>query len=150
MSAEYLKDTEFEEQHTLIRNFSSYGFPLSRKWRGLMVWMNIKFYGIDGLSQLITRNLLAAEYFAHKIDEHNQMHLTTNSNLGVVCFRWNGDDIINSRIFLSFLKKGKFFIGRTTIKGQMTLRVCILNLETTIEKMDELLLEIEDVAKSLY
>lgn len=149
VSAEYLKDIEFDESHTLIRNFSSYGFPLSRKWRGLMVWMNIKFYGVEGLSKLITRNILAAEYFAHKISEHGNMELTANPNLGVVCFRWHGDDDLNTRISSLLNEKGKFFIGRTTIKAQMTLRVCVLNLETTIEKMDELLIEIENITNSL-
>ena len=149
VSAEYLQDIEFDETHTLIRNFSSYGFPLSRKWRGLMVWMNIKFYGVEGLSKLITRNILAAEYFAHKISEHGNMELTANPNLGVVCFRWHGDDDLNTRISSLLNEKGKFFIGRTTIKAQMTLRVCVLNLETTIEKMDELLIEIENITNSL-
>ncbi len=147
--AEYLHDVEIEEQHTLIRNFSSYGFPLSRKWRGLMVWMNVKFFGVQGLSKLITSNIFVSEYFAHKIDEHDQMYLTAKPKLGVICFRWNGDDELNNRIYFSFLAKGKYFIGRTTLKGQLTLRVCVLNLETNIEKMDELLKEIENIVKSL-
>ena len=30
---------------------------LSRKWRGIMIWMNIQFYGLDGISKLITKIL---------------------------------------------------------------------------------------------
>lgn len=149
VSAEYLQGIEFIESHTLIRNFSSYGFPLSRKWRGLMVWMNIKFYGVNGLSKLITHNILAAEYFGNKIAENNQMQLTAKPSLGIVCFRWIGDDNLNIRISSLLNEKGKFFIGRTTIKGQITLRICVLNLEMTLQKMDELLEDIENIAKSL-
>jgi len=48
--AEYLEDTYFNFDTKIMKNFSDYGMALSRKWRGIMIWMNIQFYGLEGIS----------------------------------------------------------------------------------------------------
>lgn len=148
-SAEYLVDAEVTSDHELLRNFSSYGSALTRKWRGLMVWYNIKVYGKKGLSQLITRNIVVADYLRQRIREHRYMELVAEASLGTVCFRWVGDDDLNLKLLQQMMNEATYFIGRTTLKGQLTLRICILNMSTTPEKMDELIEAMERLAERI-
>ncbi len=145
LGAEYLQDTEMEEDVQLQRNFRSYGFPLSREFRGLKIWMTIRNYGKSGLKQLITRNILVADYLRSRILEHPNLELMAESQLSIVCFRWIGSDELNDIIISEIQKRKRFYLSRTTLRGKTTLRVCILNLHTTPELMDDLIKEIEEI-----
>jgi glutamate/tyrosine decarboxylase-like PLP-dependent enzyme len=149
LSAEYLKDSELAEEYLLQRNFRSYGFPLSRELRGLKVWMLIRSYGKRGLSQLITGNIMAADYLRLKIKNHPNLVLMSEDKLSIVCFRWNGSDQLNDDIVGALQKRKKFYLSRTTLKGRTTIRVCILNLRTTPTLIDRLINEIEAVVREL-
>ncbi|MFW9992991.1 MAG: pyridoxal phosphate-dependent decarboxylase family protein [Candidatus Odinarchaeota archaeon] len=145
LGAEYLKDSDLEEDYPLQRNFRSYGFPLTRELRGLKIWMLIRSYGKQGLSHLITRNILVADYLRKRIQEHPSMELMTDGKLSIVCFRWTGSDEFNENIITRMQERKKFYLSRTTLKGKATIRVCILNLDATPELMDELIDEIESI-----
>lgn len=149
LGAEYLKDTEMEEEYSLQRNFRSYGFPLSRELRGLKIWMVIRSYGKQGLSHLITRNILVAEYLKNKILDHPDLTLMSDGKLSIICFKWNGSDEINEEIITKIQERKKFYLSRTTLKGKPTLRVCILNLHATPELIDEFIEEIENIVSEI-
>lgn len=149
LGAEYLKDTEMEEEFFLQRNFRSYGFPLSRELRGLKIWMLIRAYGKQGLSSLITRNILVADYLRQKIREHPDLKLMSTGKLSIICFRWNGSDKLNEEIITRIQERRKFYLSRTTLKGKPTLRVCILNLHATPELMDEFIEEIKSIVSEI-
>ncbi|MHA2252952.1 MAG: pyridoxal phosphate-dependent decarboxylase family protein, partial [Candidatus Kariarchaeaceae archaeon] len=148
-SAEYLKDIEIEEK-SLVRNFSNYGLALSRKWRGLMVWMNFKFYGKQGISKLITRNILLADYLREKIRIHDDFNPVGKSQLGIVCFTHVGGVEVNNQIFHKFMSEGsKYFIGLTVLKGVSALRICILNEHSDLDLIDSLFDDLVKVAISI-
>jgi glutamate/tyrosine decarboxylase-like PLP-dependent enzyme len=145
LSAEYLVDTEQVEDFQLQRNFRSYGNPLSRDFKGLRIWMTLRYYGKQGISSLITRNILVAEYLRERIEEHPTMEYMAG-NLSIVCFRWIGSDEMNEVLIEKIQRRKNFYLSRTRIKGKLTIRVCIVNLETTPAHMDALLNEIEEIA----
>jgi aromatic-L-amino-acid decarboxylase len=148
-SAEYYKDAEIEES-PLLRNFSDYGFALSRKWRGFMVWMNVQFYGKQGMSKLITRNILLADYFREKIKKHEDFTTVGHSQLGIVCFTHIGGEEMNNQIFTQFTgEDSQFFIGRTELKGVSALRVGILNEHSTPEIIDKLFDTLVEINRSI-
>ncbi|MFW9854773.1 MAG: pyridoxal phosphate-dependent decarboxylase family protein [Candidatus Thorarchaeota archaeon] len=149
LSAEYLKDSELEDEYILQRNFRSYGFPLSRGLRGLKIWMLISSYGKRGLSQLITRNILAADYLRHKIQNHPHLELMSDGKLAIVCFRWRGSDQLNENIVGVLQRKKRYYLSRTSLKGRATIRVCILNLRTTLRLIDGLIDEIESIVEDI-
>jgi aromatic-L-amino-acid decarboxylase len=149
VGAEYLEDTVLEEDYLLQRNFRNYGFPLSRELRGLKIWMQIRSYGKKGISQLITRNILVADYLRSRIIEHPNLEIMSDGKLSVVCFRWKGSDEFNERIISHIQMRRKFYLSRTKLKDKTTIRVCILNLQSTPSLMDELIEEIENIATEL-
>ncbi len=149
VGAEYLEDTVLEEDYLLQRNFRNYGFPLSRELRGLKIWMQIKSYGKQGISQFITRNILVADYLRSRIIEHPNLELMSDGKLSIVCFRWKESDEFNERIISNIQKRRNFYLSRTKLKNKTTIRVCILNLQSTPSLMDELIKEIENIATRL-
>ncbi|MFW9779182.1 MAG: pyridoxal phosphate-dependent decarboxylase family protein [Candidatus Heimdallarchaeota archaeon] len=149
LSAEYLKDSELETEYPLQRNFRSYGFPLTRELRGLKIWMLIRSYGKSGLSNLITRNILAADYLRQRVRVHPNLELMSDDKLGIVCFRWKGTDQLNKELVGALQERKKYYVSRTLLKGRITIRVCILNLRTTLELMDKFIEEIEDIFREI-
>lgn len=145
-TAEYYEDAEIEEE-MLLRNFSDYGIALTRKWRGLMVWFNFLYYGIEGISKLITRNILLADYLREKLRMHGNFELLGNSQLGIVCFSHLAGEERNIKIFESInSEKSRFLIGKTRLKGRIALRVSILNEFTDLNMIDELYKDIVELS----
>ena len=106
--------------------------------------MTLRYYGKQGITHLITRNILVAEYLRARIEEHPLMELMAG-NLSIVCFRWIGSDEKNDVIIENIQQRKNFYVSRTRIKGKLTIRVCIVNLSTTPALMDALLKEIEAI-----
>lgn len=147
--AEYTIDHIPDEEFTLLRNFKDYGFPLTRELRGLKIWFLIMAYGKEGLSQFITKNILLADYLEAKIRIHPELELMSTSNLAIVCFRYKATDEQNETLILTMQQRQKFYLSRTTVKGRVTIRACILNLRVETSTIDELIKEIDTIAKEL-
>ncbi|OLS23330.1 MAG: L-2,4-diaminobutyrate decarboxylase, partial [Candidatus Heimdallarchaeota archaeon LC_3] len=147
--AGYLVDTQSVSEHQLMVNFWEYSFPMSREFRGLKVWMLINAYGREGLSNLITKNILLVKYLSTRVEEHPDLELMSSSELSIVCFRWRDSDEFNNMIIEKIQKNQKYYVSRTKLKGRSTIRVCIVNLESDTDVIDGLIQEIENIGITL-
>jgi len=67
--------------------FSEYGFQQTRGFRALKVWMSLKYHGLSGYAEAITRDIALAEYLARLVDASADLgRLATG--LSIVCFRY--------------------------------------------------------------
>ena len=130
--AEYLEDTYFNFDTIIMKNFSDYGMALSRKWRGIMIWMNIQFYGLDGISKLITRNIILADILKNMINDNSDLYLHPGSKLGVVCFKHINHEI-NAKFISNIQQNRTLKIGYTKIKNEKYCRISILGEDLDIE-----------------
>ena len=64
----------------------------------------------------------------------------------MVAFRHVGDDETNIRIHRDLFATGRAVIGRTRIKGEVSLKLTLLNPHTTRAEVDALLDEIVSAA----
>jgi len=64
----------------------------------------------------------------------------------MVAFRHRGDDETNIRIHRDLFESGRAVIGRTRIKGAVSLKLTLLNPHTTPQDVDALLDEIVSAA----
>lgn len=120
--------------------------------------MSVKFYalihtyGFDILDDNVTTLYDRARSFAGMIKKRPQFELAVEPMSNIVCFRISAtnkenNNLLNSKIRQRLLEKGDFYIVQTVLKGEVFLRVTIMNPFTEKRHFKELLDKIERVAK---
>ena len=127
---EYLRTPEAGGVH----NFNEYGIQLGRRFRALKMWMQIRWFGVDGMSSRLREHMRLARLFASWVDADPDWELLAPVPFSTVCFRYRkGDDLdaINERILGRVNTGGKVFLSHTKLTGRYTLRVALGNPRQT-------------------
>ena len=146
--AQYLWNKETDEQW--------YDYA-KRTMECTKVMMSVKFYalihsyGLEIFDQNVTTLYDLARTFAGMVRKRKEFELAVEPMANIVCFRITAKDHqesnrLNSQIRQQLLEEGKFYIVQTTLKGDIWLRVTLMNPFTTEENLTELLDEIEIMA----
>ena len=114
--------------------FADYGPQLSRSFRALKVWLNLKTYGLDKFARLIAQNIRQAQYLAARVAATPQLELLAPVPLNIVNFRYVAPgldaaalDMLNARILVALQERGLAVPSSTLLQGRFALRVCITN-----------------------
>ncbi|HET7921592.1 MAG TPA: aminotransferase class V-fold PLP-dependent enzyme, partial [Gammaproteobacteria bacterium] len=93
--------------------FANYGPQLSRSFRALKAWMNLKAYGIGKFGRLVAQNVQQAEYLASLVKAQPKLELLAPVPLNVVNFRYRApglDDTalnaLNTKILVALQVRG--------------------------------------------
>jgi aromatic-L-amino-acid/L-tryptophan decarboxylase len=112
-------------------NYMDYGVPLGRRFRALKFWFVLRYFGREGLQQLIRSHIAMGQEFASWVDAHEQFERVAPVPFSVVCFRFKGTDQQNHSILEAVNNTGKVFLSHTSLNGQYVMRLAIGNLGTT-------------------
>ena len=132
-----LQDTVWGANHP---NFADRGQQLSRSARALKIWMSVRTFGMARFRAAIQDGLDLARRAAAHIDESPLLELMTPVTLGIVCFRVNPAGIacdeetlekINRKVLAGVFWGELAFFSSTSLKGVFSLRMCIVNHNTT-------------------
>jgi aromatic-L-amino-acid/L-tryptophan decarboxylase len=129
---EYLRTPEAGGVH----NFNEYGIQLGRRFRALKMWMQIRWFGVDGMAARIREHVRLAQRFAAWVDADADWERLAPVPFSTVCFRYRrgGDlDARNAAILEHLNASGKVFLSHTKLAGRYTLRVAIGNPRQTEE-----------------
>lgn len=146
---EYLQDTEWGRDHP---NFGDRGLQLSRSFRALKVWMSIQTFGMKAFRAAVSNGIELAARADRWIRESESLEIANPASLGVVCFRFAPPDeemsdeqleAINDRVQQRVIDSGVAMMSSTRLRGRYSLRLCILNHETTWEDVRTTLEAIE-------
>jgi aromatic-L-amino-acid decarboxylase len=124
---EYLRSAE--DPRAL--NYMDYGVPLGRRFRALKLWFVLRYFGRQGISELLRSHVAWAQEFAAAIDAHPRFERVAPAPFSVVCFRYKGTDEQNQALLETINASGKFFLSHTVLEGRFVLRLAIGNLGTT-------------------
>jgi glutamate/tyrosine decarboxylase-like PLP-dependent enzyme len=126
--------------------FSEYGFQQTRGFRALKVWMSLKYHGLSGYAEAITRDIALAEHLARLVDASVDLECLA-TGLSIVCFRYappqlRGDaarlDTLNKTLLETLQRRGEAFLSGTTLDGTFVLRACVINPRTQLEDLEYL------------
>ena len=140
-----LQDTIWGADHP---NFSDRGLQLSRSFRALKIWMSVQVFGMAAFRQAISRGMDLAVRAEDHVRESTLLELLNPASLGIICFRFNpgntnidegGLEKINRTILARIFWEDPAFLSSTSLKGVFTLRLCIINHNTTWEDVRETL-----------
>ena len=133
-----------------VRDFNEYTPQLGRRFRALKLWIQLRWFGLDGLRRRIERHIALASAFAGWVDDAADWERLAPVPFSTVCFRWNpgGDlseedlDIRNAAIMDAVNRSGEAFLSHTRLAGRFAIRLSIGNLRTEerhVERTWELL-----------
>jgi aromatic-L-amino-acid/L-tryptophan decarboxylase len=132
---EYLRTLD---RATPVRDYNEYQPQLGRRFRALKLWMQLRWFGLDGLRRRIERHIRMAHEFAAWIDDAPDWERLAPAPFSTVCFRWNpgsgmGDaalDARNAAIMDAVNRTGDVFLSHTRLDGRFTIRLSVGNLRT--------------------
>jgi aromatic-L-amino-acid/L-tryptophan decarboxylase len=134
---EYLRTPEAGGVH----NFNEYGIQLGRRFRALKLWMQIRWFGVDGIAARLREHVRLARLFTSWIEADPDWELLAPVPFATVCFRCRPHgrpsadesetgpelDALNQAILDRVNASGKVFLSHTKLDGRFTLRVSIGN-----------------------
>jgi glutamate/tyrosine decarboxylase-like PLP-dependent enzyme len=148
---EFLQDVESAGAEV---NFADYGLQLTRRARGIKIWLSICYYGVDALSEAIAYSMELASHAERFVREESSLEVLSPATLGILCFRAHPHDItdptaldsLNERIANEINASGRWLISTTRLADSLSLRHCPIGFRSTLEDMKELVHAIGSMA----
>ncbi len=118
-------------------NLMDYAIPLGRRFRSLKLWFVLRYFGREGLVELIRSHVRFAQELAAWVDADPRFERVVPVPFSTVCFRFKGTNEQNQALLEAINATGKFFLSHTVLGGRYVLRIAIGNLATTLEDVRE-------------
>ena len=144
-----LQDTVWGANHP---NFADRGLQLSRSFRALKVWMSIQTFGMRAFRNAVSNGMKLAAQAERYIQSSESLEVMSPACLGIVCFRFNPGEAglreetieeVNRSVLARVFWDDKAFISSASPSGKFTLRLCIINHNTTWTDVRETLQAVE-------
>lgn len=153
MEAAYLDVSEREDYQGT--NYAFLGPEMSRPFRALKLWMNIKQRGVDGYRRQLAQGCMCAEHLHKRVEREADLEVVQKPNLFIYSFRYLPDalqsragsldehtdvdvygDWLNQRIADDLRFTGLAYVTTTTVQGHTVLRFSICSHRTTPDDID--------------
>ena len=135
-TANYMQDGQNEE---LIKSPANLSPELTRHFRGLRVWLPLKYHGIEPFIACLEEKLLLVQYFRMKLAARG-FCLGPEPDLSVSYFWYpfaNDADEKNKLLMEEIHKDGSVFLSSSIINNRFVIRIAILAFRTKKETIDE-------------
>jgi aromatic-L-amino-acid/L-tryptophan decarboxylase len=139
---EYLRTLDREMP---VRDINEYTPQLGRRMRALKLWMQLRWFGIEGLRRRIARHIELARAFAGWVSAEPDWELLAPVPFSTVCFRWRPAELAgredepavrdrlddaNRRLMDAVNRSGAVFLSHTRLGDRYTIRLTVGNLRT--------------------
>ena len=144
-----LQDTIWGSDHP---NFSDRGLQLSRSFRALKVWMSIQTFGMAAFRRAVGNGMGLAVRAEDYVRASAVLEIVSAASLSIVCFRVNPGNSgldeqdlkeINGNVLAQVFWDDPAFVSSTSLHGKSSLRLCIVNHNTTWDDVRETLEAVE-------
>jgi len=132
--------------------FFDESLELSRRFRGLRLWLSMQYHGQDAFRAAIGEDLALAQRLAQKIAGESSLELLAPVPLSAVCFRHkqapDGVDLNawNEKLMKRVVQRGRVYLSNATLGGKFALRACVTNHRTTAADVDAVVEEVAAAA----
>jgi aromatic-L-amino-acid decarboxylase len=138
---EYLRTLD---RDTPVLDYNEYQPQLGRRFRALKLWVQLRWFGLEGLRRRIERHIAMAAEFAGWVDADPAWERVAPVPFSTVCFRWTGgrggggdaattDDELDTRnaaIMDAVNRSGDVFLSHTRLDGRYVIRLSVGNIRT--------------------
>lgn len=134
-----------------IRDYNEYTPTLGRRLRALKLWIQLRYFGLEGLRRRIEHHIETAARLAGWVDADRDFERMAPVPFSTVCFRFRPAELagredepemaeridrLNVRLMDAINRSGDAFLSHTRLNGRMTLRVALGNLRTTDDDLE--------------
>jgi aromatic-L-amino-acid/L-tryptophan decarboxylase len=128
-----------------VLDYNEYQPQLGRRMRALKLWIQLRWFGLEGLRRRISFHLEQAAAFAAWVDADPDWERLAPAPFSTVCFRYRPAalagteadpgvgarlDALNAEIMDAVNRTGEVFLSHTRLAGRFTIRMAIGNLRT--------------------
>jgi aromatic-L-amino-acid/L-tryptophan decarboxylase len=139
---EYLRTLD---QVAPVRDYNEYQPQLGRRMRALKLWVQLRWFGLEGLRRRLRNHIALAQEFASWIEADADWQLLAPVPFSTVCFRWRPArdavretdatvaaalDRANERLMAAVNATGEIFLSHTRLADRFTIRLSVGNLRT--------------------
>ncbi|MGQ9634124.1 MAG: pyridoxal phosphate-dependent decarboxylase family protein [Bryobacteraceae bacterium] len=118
-------------------NPMDYSLAMGRRFRSLKLWFVMRYYGKQGVVEILRRHIEYARRIAAAVDADPRFERVAPVHFALVCFRYKGSNEDNARLVERVNATGKTFLWHTELNGQLVIRFSIGNIGTTEQDVDE-------------
>ena len=140
-----------------VLDYNEYQPQLGRRMRALKLWMQLRWFGMEGLRRRIAYHLDLGASFAAWVDADPDWERLAPTPFSTICFRYRparfagrddepesraAIDDLNTRLMDAVNRTGEVFLSHTRLRDRFTIRIAIGNLRTEprhVERAWELL-----------
>lgn len=153
VSHDVLQDTIWGADHP---NFSDRGLQLSRSFRALKVWMSIQTFGMGAFRSAVGNGMTLAVRAEDYVRASAVLEIMSGASLGIICFRVNPTNsgldeedlrVINGKVLAQAFWDDTAFFSSTSLKGKFSLRLCIINHNTSWDDVRKTLEAVESFGR---
>jgi aromatic-L-amino-acid decarboxylase len=137
---EYLRTLD---RATPVRDFTDFTPQLGRRMRALKLWIELRWFGLEGLRRRIRHHIELAQELADAVDADPDWERLAPTPFSTVSLRWRPAhldeaalDEANAAIMDAVNRSGEVFLSHTRLDGRFTIRVAIGNLRTERRHVD--------------
>jgi aromatic-L-amino-acid decarboxylase len=114
-----------------VRDYNEYTPQLGRRFRALKLWVQLRWFGLEGLRRRIDRHIEMAQTLAAWVDADPEWERLAPVPFSTVCLRWApGSDDENQALMDAVNRTGEVFLSHTRLAGRFAIRVAVGNLRT--------------------
>ena len=136
-SGEYLQDMDGTGD---IPNFSDLSPELSRDFRGLRLWLAIKFHGWTAFREALDEKLDLSRALFERLCNTDCLQIA-EPDLTVVAFRCaccpGHEDELTRRVLDRINASRRVYLSSTTLRGRFIIRACVLCFRTHRDRVEE-------------
>jgi len=152
--ADYMQDATHEDlDPDVVRSPFRLSPELTRPFRGPRMWLPLKLFGLKPFRASLEEKLWLARYFHQELCKVQGFEVGPYPDLSIVTYRYlprEADaNAFNKQLYQAILEDGRVFISSTTIDGNYTLRLAVLNFRTHRDTIDYLLKVLQAKATEL-
>ena len=133
LSAEYLRTSEDDQ----VVNYNDYGMQLGRRFRALKLWYVFRYYGRQGIIDLLRQSLELAKLLKGLVTADPDFEICAPVPFSLVCFRHRAGNDVNRQLLDRVNASGRAFLSHTVLRGQFVIRFAIGNYQTTEQDVRE-------------
>jgi aromatic-L-amino-acid decarboxylase len=145
---EYLRTLD---RTTPVRDYNEYQPQLGRRFRALKLWVQLRYFGLDGLRRRIAHHVELARRLAERVDADPDWERLAPVPFSTVCLRWRPARLVghedepgvrrllderNAEIMDAVNRTGEVFLSHTRLAGRFTIRISISGIRTEERHVD--------------
>jgi aromatic-L-amino-acid/L-tryptophan decarboxylase len=121
------------------RSPADYSSELTRHFRSLRLWFTLRLHGVQALRDAIEEKLILTKYLHAQLGEQSALEIGPAPELSVVTFRHRDGDLATMALMDNILNNGQVHLSSTKLRGEVFMRVCIMNFRSHKAEVDQLL-----------